>query len=60
MKVETLKKRLYKKVDEIEAIIEKMPYKGDRCYESQKVCLTQTTYELKSNINGIEQSDLKK
>ena len=60
MKISTgkLKDQLYKLLRQIEVAVDLMPYKGDKCEDSQKVCLQQAINELEANINGITDEDL--
>jgi len=59
MDLTTFQAELENKISEIENLIEQMPYKGDKCETSQKICLTQALNEFGYAVNGIEQSDLK-
>lgn len=52
------KDQLYKLLRQIEVAVELMPYKGDKCENSQKVCLQQAINELEHNINGVSDKDL--
>jgi hypothetical protein len=56
--LETLKQELHSLLEPIEAKINTLPYKGDKCSDSQKICLIQALYELEHNINGLEKEDL--
>lgn len=60
MKAEKFKIRVEKLIDKIEDLIEKIPYHGDSCSESQKVCLKQALNEFSYTVNGVEESDFKK
>lgn len=42
----------------IENIINLLPDKGDKCENSQKICLHNALGEFMKNVNGLEQSDL--
>lgn len=55
----TLISELEKMAYAMEDYVEKaLPYKGDVCEDSQKVCLLNAIGELQNNINGLEESDL--
>jgi len=56
--LKTLKEELYSLLEPIEAKINTLPYKGDKCSDSQKMCLIQALNELEYNINGLEKEDL--
>ena len=58
-KTTRLKKKLTTLVYKLEALIDEMPDKGDKCSVSQKMCLYQSLSEFESNINGITDEDLK-
>ena len=51
------KKRSIELLDQLEALINEMPYKGDTCEESQKMCLTNSLMDLSHCFNGVEISD---
>ena len=62
MKLNLLKEKLHSHVEQIEDLIELMPHKGDKCSDSQKLCLTQAINEFEHSINGItteQEEDLK-
>mgnify|MGYP006989528054 CR=1 FL=1 len=44
-------------IAQIEALIDEMPYKGDKEADSQKICLQRCLDELQYAINGCEQED---
>ena len=46
-------------VEQLEALIDEMPYKGDVCEDSQKMCLKNSLFEFSMNINGITDDDFK-
>ena len=55
--------KLFKKVmsfhiDEMNKIVDDMPYKGDKCTDSQQMCLKQRLKELEAYIYGTTQKDL--
>ena len=45
-------------IEQLQNLINQMPYKGDTCSESQKLCLQQALNELEHNVNGVEEEDL--
>lgn len=56
--LKTLKQELHDLLKPIEAKINTLPYKGDKCSNSQKICLIQALNKLEHNINGLEKEDL--
>lgn len=44
-------------LQKIEDKIEELPYQGDVCEDSQKICLTQALQELWHNVNGVTDAD---
>jgi len=56
--VRKFKERLESLVSEIENVIDEMPFKGNSCQESQKICLIQALNKFSFAINGIEKDDL--
>jgi hypothetical protein len=60
MKISTekFKNELYRLLRQIETAVELMPYKGDKCEDSQRICLIQAINELEHTINGISDKDL--
>jgi hypothetical protein len=45
-------------VNAIETMVEGMPYKGDSCYDSQKVCLLIQIGRMHSIISSVDKKDL--
>ena len=44
-------------VNKLEEHFEKLPDKGDKCCDSQKICLLNALYDVEKNINGLEPED---
>ena len=59
-KAETFQRRATSLIAQIEALIEKMPDKGNSSSESQKVCLSQALNQFEHTVNGVEASDFEK
>jgi len=58
-KLKKLKAAFLGIIDLAEDIIHQMPHKGDKCSDSQRICLQQAINEFSYTVNGIEKSDLK-
>jgi len=57
---EQLKKALYKKISEIENLIESnMEKKGDTTADCQKMMLTMRLKDFEYAVNGLEDGDMK-
>ncbi|HUU87711.1 MAG TPA: hypothetical protein VMX17_08170 [Candidatus Glassbacteria bacterium] len=54
---ETFKRRAEDLIEKIEALINKMPDKGNSSSESQKICLQIAINDFSHNVNGVEPSD---
>lgn len=59
MKAEKFKIKANALIYKLELLIDKMPYQGDSCTESQKVCLKQALREVEFNVTGVEDDDFK-
>jgi hypothetical protein len=44
-------------IDDLTDLIERMPYKGDKCECSQKMCLLITLLQFENNVNGTRPED---
>ena len=44
-------------IEDLETLVDKMPDKGLKCSDSQKVCLTIVIQTLERTINGVEDED---
>jgi len=42
---------------QLEDLVDTLPYRGDVCSESQKVCLNQAVFEVYNNISGLNDED---
>ena len=51
------KAKALKIMDLLETLVDKMPDKGLKCSDSQKVCLTIVIQTLERTINGVEDED---
>ena len=49
---------MFKSLLKMNDLIDKLPDKGLKCSDSQKVCLTTALRNLQENIRGLEQEDL--
>ena len=56
-KFQAFKTEAGKVVYKMENLINTMPHKGDKCADSQKVCLTVALKNLESFINGTGTED---
>jgi predicted Zn-ribbon and HTH transcriptional regulator len=45
-------------IEQLQTLIERLPQKGDKQEDCQRVCLQQRLNELESAINGTEAEDL--
>jgi hypothetical protein len=59
MKAKQFEKKAQILIDKFQNLIDLMPYRGDVCSESQKLCLQQALNELDHNVNGVEDLDFK-
>jgi len=59
-KSEVFKKRADALISKIEDLINKMPDKGLKSEDSQKVCLQQAIDDFSYTVNGVEPSDFEK
>lgn len=57
MELKEFQELLQEKLEEIEELVNQLPYKGDTCHASQKVCLLNSIKGLSSNINGLTLED---
>lgn len=44
-------------IDDLHELIKQMPYKGDKCWQSQKMCLSNALSAFEHNINGTTPED---
>jgi len=56
-KYEKYKKEVEELLDRVFYLTEDMPYQGDTCETSQRVCLLNAIGKVQSNVNGLEVSD---
>ena len=48
------------KIEDIRSdIYEHMPDKGNKCLDSQKICLIQSLWKFEMTVNGLEEEDFK-
>ena len=52
------KAKALKIMDLLETLVDKMPDKGLKCSDSQKVCLTIVINDLERTVNGVEDEDM--
>ena len=45
-------------IEDLETLVDKMPDKGLKCSDSQKVCLTIVINDLERTVNGVEDEDM--
>ena len=57
MKKEPLEKVFDVYYDKINDLIDTLPDKGDKCSDSQKLCLVQALHELDYVVNGLQEED---
>lgn len=50
--------KLHELLNKLENKVDTMPYQGDSCNKSQKICLQISINDLRAHINGIEDEDL--
>jgi|SanBayMetagenome_1026888.scaffolds.fasta_scaffold00620_8 hypothetical protein len=55
--IEEYKNQMEKLLDEMKSLTDQLPYKGDKCKDSQKMCLLQAIFEVSVCLNGLEPSD---
>lgn len=58
MELKLLKEKLHSHVEQIDDLLEEMPDKGNKCSDSQRVCLQNAINSFEHNINGITEEDL--
>ncbi len=51
--------KVFSAIQEIQNNINEMPYRGDKCKDSQKLCLQLALNELEHNVTGLEDEDFK-
>lgn len=44
----------------VRRLVDKMPYKGDKCQDSQRMCLILAINNLEYQINGVKPSDFER
>lgn len=44
-------------IERFRGLIERMPYHGDKCEDSQRQCLLQVLFDLEKNVNGLRPRD---
>jgi len=59
-----IKKKLFETaintyIGKIDRLINRLSYRGDRCSDSQKLCLQQALNELEYNVTGLVDEDFK-
>lgn len=59
-KSEEFKKKAQSLIDQFQALINGMPWQGDTCEESQKLCLQKDLNELQWSVNGTNYLDFYK
>ncbi len=59
-KLELFKIDLTKHLQELQKLVVTMPYRGNSCVDSQKICLNDKLASLEMTINGIREEDLNK
>lgn len=57
-KMEEYKNQMENLLDEMKSLTDQLPHKGDKCEDSQKMCLLQAIFEVSVCLNGLEPSDL--
>ena len=58
-KTQLFVEELHELLNKVENKVDTMPYQGNSCNNSQKVCLQISINDLRATINGIEDEDLK-
>ena len=59
MTLQYFKKHAEGLLEQLETLVGEMPEHGDKCEDSQKVCLQQHVNELYATVNGVEDKDLR-
>ncbi len=54
---ENFKDRAVILLEQLEELVNEMPFRGNSEEESQKVCLANAIHKLHSVVNGVEDSD---
>lgn len=49
--------KMYYHLNELRGLVESLPYKGDRCEDSQKICLRVSLNDVEACINGLRVED---
>ena len=57
MKADQFKIKAQKHIEQLFSMIDEMPYKGDLCSESQRVCLIIRLRSFEALVNGVTYTD---
>ncbi len=54
---EKYKKEMEELLERMEDLTNRLPYKGDKCEDSQKICLISAIHEVYASLSGLDVID---